>query len=219
MLQDITIHKGGHTMKKLISILLCTLALIGCSKAENTESSTPSTDATTSATTAPIVECDWEVEDEVYESIDDFLASAKETMYYYDVDTDTNIPIEPYVINYDEQKYDLIKVYRVNNNKYDYSFIEKETGRTIKFSFFYYCGYDEEAINSEVINLRDALVSIYEDETTIYNDYSAVIYPESCCKMYFTYYFNDSANTELYASKEPYDVVSEIASDFSLTKN
>ncbi len=179
--------------KSLIIMLLLSIFTVGCSENNNSSvaesvSEADKTVYSEDENDSETVECNWESDDETYEDIDTFVSYAKENMYYYDVETEKNIPIDPYVIEYDESKYEFSHINRTNSDQYQYVLREKETRNLLMIEFCHYCGYDEEYIAS--YNGTAAVEGFSEpiELTEISNEQYAVKYfPETCCKAYYTY--------------------------------
>ena len=179
--------------KSLIIMLLLSIFTVGCSENNNSSvaesvSEADKTVYSEDENDSETVECNWESDDETYEDIDTFVSYAKENMYYYDVETEKNIPIDPYVIEYDESKYEFSHINRTNSDQYQYVLREKETRNLLMIEFCHYCGYDEEYIASyngiaDVEGFSEPI-----ELTEISNEQYAVKYfPETCCKAYYTY--------------------------------
>ncbi|MBE6856789.1 MAG: hypothetical protein E7500_05095 [Ruminococcus sp.] len=122
-------------MKKLICLALCTIALVGCSKADKTSDASSEIINTTESSEVEL--CILEDHSAEYESMKNFLETGAKYMFYHKVGSDEKINITPYAVEYDEEKYDLTKVMRIDYHIYTYFFKEKSTNNTINFEFCY----------------------------------------------------------------------------------
>lgn len=214
--------------KSLIIMLLLSILTVGCSEKNNSSVSESAlevnkTEHSEADNDTEIAECNWESDDETYDDIDTFVAYAKENMYYYDVETEKNIPIEPYIIEYDESKYDFSHINRTNSDQYQYVLREKETNNLLMIEFCHYCGYDEEYIAgyTEAVNVEGFSDPL--DTTQLSNEQYAIKYfPEPYCKAYYTYTIKNNS-TAAAAQTENNGNIEEMAlrglADLTIYKN
>ena len=213
-------------MKKLLFISVLAFTLTACAgKAETSDDKPESNQSSeTTAASSPeysdVVDCEWEYDGEAYTNIDDFVAYALDNMYYYDVFNQCDVPIVPYIVDYDEMRYDFVQVYRTNNNQYTYSFRDKQTNKSIMLDFFYYCGYETEPIanDSPILDLRTDLGSsadcVYRSDKSC----SVIFYPEACCEAYLRFKIDDSESTNGINAADRSTSILNAMPDFSISK-
>lgn len=205
-------------MKKLLFISVLAFTLTACAGKAKTaddkvENTTQSSEAS-SAEYSDIVDCEWESDGEAYTNIDDFVEYALNNMYYEDAFTHSNVPIVPYIVDYDETKYDFVQVYRTNENQYTYSFWDKQANHNVLIYFFYYCGYDTEPIanDSSVLNLGTLstdFISVTDNRCKV------TFYPEAYCQAILSFRFDDSEITD---GEDESSFIINTLSAFSISK-
>lgn len=207
-------------MKKHICLALCTIALVGCSKADNAENTTQNTTVATASENA-----DWVDNTVTFNSAESFFEEGAQNLYCLNTETNEHMPITPYAIGFDEDKYEFVQILSSNGNYYSYVLNDIERHKTVNVTFKYYDSYesvsdlqDSDKKHKEIINFNGNPDTEVLIDGSVQSHSAELIAGENCSVSVSRSLSNDDASQAINDGVSYKDLALDLLNDFTISK-